>query len=49
MVVELTTSGTYFTEGLELVENKPFNMLEGVDLLLHLFDNKMLRGRVLRA
>ncbi len=49
MPVELTTFGTYFAEGLELVENKPFNMLEGAELLLHLFDNQMLRGRVLRA
>ncbi len=49
MPVELTTFGTSFAEGLELVENKPFNMLEGAELLLHMFDNKTLSGRVLRT
>lgn len=47
--IEVTALGTYFAEGVELIESKDSNMLEGADLLLHLFDNQNLRGRVLRA
>lgn len=49
MTVEVNALGTYFAEGIELIESKACCMLEGADLLLHLFDNQKLRGRVLRA
>ena len=49
MTVEVTAFGTNFAEGVELVENKPFTMLEGAPLVLHLFDNQEVRGRVLRT
>ena len=49
MTVEVTAFGTYFAEGIELVENLPFDMLGGADLLVHLFDSQKLTGRVLRA
>jgi hypothetical protein len=49
MTVEVTAFGTYFAEGLELVEHLPFDMLEEADLLVHLFDNQKLTGCILRA
>jgi hypothetical protein len=49
MTVKVTAFGTHFAEGLELLECKPFNMLEGADLIVRLFDNQKLRGVVLRA
>ncbi len=49
MTVEVNALGTYFAEGIELIECEACNILEGADLVLHLFDNQKLRGRVLRA
>jgi hypothetical protein len=49
MNVELTALATYLAEGVELIESKPFSLLEGAQLLLHLFNNQNLGGRVLRA
>jgi hypothetical protein len=49
MTVEVTVFGTYFAEGAELVEHEPFHMQADAELLVHLFDNQELWGRVLRA
>jgi hypothetical protein len=49
MTVELSAFGTYFAEGIELIEAKPFNMLDGADLVVHLFDSQKLTGVVLRS
>ncbi len=49
MTIEVTAFGTYFAEGVELIESEACNMLEGTDLLLRLFDNQKLTGRVLQA
>ncbi len=49
MTVEMTAFGNYLGEGLELIESRPFHVLEGAALLVHLFDNRKLRGRVLRT
>jgi hypothetical protein len=49
MTVELTAFGTYFAQGVALIENKTFSLLEGADVLLRLFDDQKLTGVVLRA
>lgn len=49
MTVEAKVLGTGFADGIELVENEPFSMREGTELLLHLSDNRKVSGRVLRA
>ena len=49
MTVELTAFGTYFAQGMALIENKTFSLLGGTDLRVHLFDDQKLAGVVLRA